>query len=74
MCKLGGMLANNSSGPHTLRSGAVKDNVHALRLCLASGTWLDAQSYKLDDPALERLLAATPPVRDLLRWRRLMQT
>src|SRR2546422_660808 len=29
MCKLGGMLANNSSGPHTLRYGSVKDNVHA---------------------------------------------
>ena len=27
MCKLGGMVANNSSGPHTLRYGAVKDNV-----------------------------------------------
>ncbi len=24
MCKLGGMLANNSSGPHTLRYGSVK--------------------------------------------------
>jgi len=34
MCKLGGMLANNSSGPHTLRYGAVKDNVAALRVCL----------------------------------------
>src|SRR5213593_705390 len=29
MCKLGGMLANNSSGPHTLRYGSVKDNVRA---------------------------------------------
>ena len=37
MCKLGGMLANNSSGPHTLRYGAVKDNVAALRVCLQSG-------------------------------------
>ena len=25
MCKVGGMLANNSAGPHTLRYGAVKD-------------------------------------------------
>ena len=30
MCKLGGMLANNSAGPHTLRYGAVKDNVRSL--------------------------------------------
>jgi FAD/FMN-containing dehydrogenase len=40
ICKLGRMLANNSSGPHTLRYGAVKDNVAALRVCLQSGEWL----------------------------------
>lgn len=66
MCKLGGMLANNSSGPHTLRYGAVKDNVHRLRLCLAAGTWLDAQAYRLEDPALARARAASPALNDLL--------
>ncbi len=66
MCKLGGMLANNSSGPHTLRYGAVKDNVHRLRMCLTSETWLDAKSYRLDDPALERLLSTIPLVREIL--------
>ena len=66
MCKLGGMLANNSAGPHTLRYGAVKDNVHRLRLCLESGTWLDANSYALNDPALERLLTTVPALRDVL--------
>ena len=65
MCKLGGMLANNSSGPHTLRYGAVKDNVISLRTCLVSGTWLDAQAYRLDDPALERLLTAIPALREV---------
>lgn len=65
MCKLGGMLANNSSGPHTLRYGAVKDNVQRMRMCLASGTWLDAQSYGLDDPALERLLSMIPALREI---------
>jgi FAD/FMN-containing dehydrogenase/Fe-S oxidoreductase len=65
MCKLGGMLANNSSGPHTLRYGAVKDNVHQLRTCLTSGTWLDARSYRLDDPAIERLLSTIPALRDV---------
>ena len=42
VCKLGGMLANNSSGPHTLRYGAVKDNVLSMRVCLESGGWLTA--------------------------------
>lgn len=57
MCKLGGMLANNSAGPHTLRYGAVKDNVDAVRVCLSSGEWLDARSYSIDDPKLSALLA-----------------
>jgi FAD/FMN-containing dehydrogenase/Fe-S oxidoreductase len=65
MCKLGGMLANNSSGPHTLRYGAVKDNVLRLRTCLVSGTWVDARAYRLDDPALERLLTAIPALREI---------
>jgi FAD/FMN-containing dehydrogenase/Fe-S oxidoreductase len=66
MCKLGGMLANNSSGPHTLRYGAVKDNVLRLRTCLVSGAWLDARAYGLNDPALERLLTSTPLVCEIL--------
>ncbi len=66
MCKLGGMIANNSSGPHTLRYGSVKDNVRSLRLCLASSSWLDARAYQLNDPALERLLTAVPALRDVL--------
>ncbi|MET0513870.1 MAG: FAD-binding and (Fe-S)-binding domain-containing protein [Nitrospiraceae bacterium] len=66
MCRLGGMLANNSSGPHTLRYGAVKDNVHSLRICLQSGEWLDAGAYDLVDPACERTLSAHPALRQVL--------
>src|SRR5215467_4375736 len=58
MCKLGGMLANNSSGPHTLRYGAVKDNIEALRVCLPSGAWLEARRYAVDEPAAGRLLSS----------------
>ena len=65
MCKLGGMLANNSSGPHTLRYGAVKDNVEALRVCLQSGEWLDAKSYGLDDSQCSQLLETHRPLHDL---------
>src|SRR5262245_2017979 len=65
MCKLGGMLANNSSGPHTLRYGAVKDNVGALRVCLQTGEWLDARVYWLDDPTCADLLKAYGPLRNL---------
>ncbi len=66
MCKLGGMVANNSSGPHTLRYGSVKDNVQSLRLCLASSSWIEARAYALTDPTLERLLTMVPALRDLL--------
>jgi FAD/FMN-containing dehydrogenase/Fe-S oxidoreductase len=65
MCKLGGMLANNSSGPHTLRYGAVKDNVAALRVCLQSGEWLDARAYWLDDSNCADLLKAHRPLQEL---------
>ena len=64
MCKLGGMLANNSAGPHTLRYGAVKDNVDALRVCLSSGEWLDARSYPVDDSKLSALLARHVSLQD----------
>jgi FAD/FMN-containing dehydrogenase/Fe-S oxidoreductase len=66
MCKLGGMLANNSSGPHTLRYGSVKDNVHALRICLQASGWLDARPYSLDDPVFRDVQNAHPQLRDLL--------
>jgi FAD/FMN-containing dehydrogenase/Fe-S oxidoreductase len=66
MCKLGGMVANNSSGPHTLRYGSVKDNVQSLRLCLTSSSWIEARAYALDDPSLERLLTTVPALRDVL--------
>ncbi|MEC4889921.1 MAG: FAD-binding and (Fe-S)-binding domain-containing protein [Nitrospira sp.] len=66
MCKLGGMLANNSAGPHTLRYGAVKDNVSRLRVCLESSTWLEAKAYALNDPVLTGLLASSPALRTVL--------
>jgi FAD/FMN-containing dehydrogenase/Fe-S oxidoreductase len=66
MCKLGGMVANNSAGPHTLRYGAVKDNVQALRVCGSSGQWLNARAYGLDDPQLAGLLATHAPLRGVL--------
>src|SRR5881397_3613158 len=65
-CKLGGMLANNSSGPHTLRYGSVKDNVQGLRVCMSSGDWLEARRYGLDDPALHAVLATHPSLQTVL--------
>src|SRR5712692_4554242 len=66
MCKLGGMLANNSAGPHTLRYGSVKDNVHAIRSHLTTGAWLAAEVLADGDPATGALLAAHPPLAETL--------
>ncbi|RIK57098.1 MAG: FAD-binding oxidoreductase [Nitrospira sp.] len=66
MCKLGGMVANNSAGPHTLIYGAVKDNVRAMRVCLPSGGWLTAASLRLDDPILADTLTTHPALRVIL--------
>jgi FAD/FMN-containing dehydrogenase/Fe-S oxidoreductase len=66
MCKLGGMLANNSAGPHTLRYGSVKDNVVSLRIHGTDGGWLDARPYDLKEPGLDLVLARLPALRRLL--------
>ncbi len=50
MCRLGGMLANNSSGAHTLRYGSVKDTVASMRVCLASGQTIEARARAWHDP------------------------
>ena len=64
MCKLGGMLANNSSGPHTLRYGSVKDNVLSIRVRLVGadlrvrpGGWLTAGREPVDGEGFRRTLA-----------------
>ncbi|MEC4674811.1 MAG: FAD-binding and (Fe-S)-binding domain-containing protein [Nitrospirota bacterium] len=66
MCKLGGMLANNSSGPHTLRYGSVKDNVLSMRVRLESGNWLVAQPTNLDNGAFTQLSATFPELQSIL--------
>lgn len=67
MCKLGGMLATNSSGPHTLRYGSVKDNVLSLRVRLASGGWLNAQRETVNGDGCPGALAAFQGVRTVFQ-------
>jgi len=66
MCKLGGMIANNSAGPHTLKYGAVKDNLISIVVMLADGSQFTARSYRLDEPDLARLMKAQPWVAELI--------
>ena len=60
MCKLGGMLSNNSAGPHTLRYGSVKDNVHAVRMHYPDGAWLNVEALADGDPSVAAMLARHP--------------
>ena len=63
VCRLGGMIANNSAGPRTVKYGAVKDNVSSLRVVLHHGAAIEARSFALDEPEFRRLLAERPEIR-----------
>jgi FAD/FMN-containing dehydrogenase/Fe-S oxidoreductase len=67
VCKIGGMLGNNSAGAHALKYGTVKDNVLEMELLLASGNRISAREYTLDDPAFKILLKDNPPLAGVLK-------
>src|SRR2546422_3993464 len=46
-CTLGGMLANNAGGSHTIRHGATRENTLSLRAALADGTVIDTSPLPL---------------------------
>ncbi|MFQ5878151.1 MAG: FAD-binding and (Fe-S)-binding domain-containing protein [Acidobacteriota bacterium] len=43
-CTLGGMLANNAGGSHTILHGATRDNTASLRVALADGSVLQTRA------------------------------
>src|SRR3989442_7118512 len=46
-CTLGGMLANNAGGSHTIKHGATRENTLSLRAALADGTVIDTSPLPL---------------------------
>lgn len=66
MCKLGGMFANNSAGPHTLKYGAVKDNVTELDIILANGKKIVAKDYDLKSSEYQEVIKEHPWVKELV--------
>jgi FAD/FMN-containing dehydrogenase/Fe-S oxidoreductase len=54
-CTIGGMVANNAGGSHTIRHGATRENTVSLRVALADGTVIDTA------PVPRAALAAGPP-------------
>jgi len=56
-CTLGGMIANNAAGSHSVKYGTTIDYVEELDVLLADGTMARLRGYELDGPAWRRLLA-----------------
>jgi FAD/FMN-containing dehydrogenase len=55
-CTFGGMLANNSAGPHSVRHGATRRWVHEIEAVLADGSLVRCvRGEHSSDPALESL-------------------
>lgn len=65
VCKIGGMLGNNSAGPHTLKYGATKDNVHGLRAVLSDGQALAVRPLPVDHAEFNQLLSQDGRLREL---------
>ena len=70
-CTVGGMIANNSGGSHTVRYGSTREWVHALEVVLADGSrsWLE-RGTEPTHPAVRRILEeidrVLTPRRDLI--------
>jgi len=54
-CTLGGMIANNSSGPHAVKYGATRDYVLSLEVVLSNGELITTRPVSIDDESLEEL-------------------
>ncbi|OGU25557.1 MAG: hypothetical protein A2X66_07660 [Ignavibacteria bacterium GWA2_54_16] len=56
VCLIGGMLGNNSGGPHTMKHGNMVHHVEEVSMVLASGDLFTARNVPLSDiPALDDL-------------------
>jgi FAD/FMN-containing dehydrogenase/Fe-S oxidoreductase len=53
-CTIGGMIANNASGAHSLKHGETSQNLIAARVCLMDGTVTLANPVRLDSGEFEQ--------------------
>jgi FAD/FMN-containing dehydrogenase/Fe-S oxidoreductase len=66
-CQIGGMLANNSSGPHSVKYGLTSDYVEELILIGKDGIPITLKKYSLESADLERFLSEQPEYREILK-------
>ncbi len=62
-CTIGGMVANNAGGSHTVGHGATRDNVASLRVALADGQVIETQPLTRVSLATEAAAAGQAPDR-----------
>ncbi|MFP4057992.1 MAG: FAD-linked oxidase C-terminal domain-containing protein [Candidatus Brocadiia bacterium] len=71
-CTLGGMIASNSAGSHSVKYGSTVDYVEELRVVLSDGTHAHLRPYRLDGPGWQRLMAEDTREAQLHRTVRLL--
>jgi len=64
-CQIGGMLANNSSGPRSVKYGLTSNFVEELTIVNSSGKLIRLKKFKLNSPELELLFKAYPYFREV---------
>ncbi|MCL4436036.1 MAG: FAD-binding protein [Thaumarchaeota archaeon] len=57
-CTIGGMIANNSSGPHTVKYGSVIDYIISLRVVLSNGDVIETKPVKIGSDEWHRITSA----------------
>ena len=65
-CQIGGMLANNSSGPRSIKYGLTSHYVETLTIVDARGELLELPRLPLDSPDCDHFLDAHPEYREIL--------
>lgn len=65
-CQVGGMLANNSSGPHSIKYGLTSDYVEELTVVGKDGVPLRTRKFDLRDSDLAGFLSAHPEYEKVL--------
>ena len=70
ICTLGGMLANNSAGPHSVKHGNLNRHVNRVKMVLANGEEFEARNIRLDE--IEQLQHAEKQIYQMVQ--QLLQT
>jgi FAD/FMN-containing dehydrogenase/Fe-S oxidoreductase len=64
-CQIGGMLANNSSGPRSIKYGLTSHYVEQLRVLTNRKKPVTLKKYRIDDQELKDFLAAYPEYEEI---------